>query len=101
VRHAFVAVPLATLTGWNVRTAEFGGDDLCDLLGATLPLPATAAQARAAGDSRPALEELYKDHADYVRKLTQAARALQRDRLMLEEDVEATVREAEQHHLTR
>jgi hypothetical protein len=101
VRHPFVAVPLATLTGWNVRTAEFGGDDLCDLLGATLPLPATAAQARAAGDSRPALEELYKDHADYVRKLTQAARALQRDRLMLEEDVEATVREAEQHHLTR
>jgi hypothetical protein len=101
VRHPFVAVPLATLTGWNLRTPEFGGDDLCDLLGATLPLPATAAAARRAGDARPALEELYKDHADYVRKLTQAARALQRDRLMLEEDVEATVREAEQHHLTR
>jgi hypothetical protein len=101
VRHPFVAVPLATLTGWNVRSPEFGGDDLCDLLGATLPLAPTAAQARDTGDGRPALEELYKDHADYVRKLTGAARALQRDRLMLEEDVEATVREAEQHHLTR
>jgi hypothetical protein len=101
VRHPFVAVPLSTLTGWNLRTPEFGGDDLCDLLGSTLPLPGSAAQARQAGDGRPSVQELYKDQADYIRKLTEAARALQRDGLMLPEDVEATVREAQEHNLTR
>lgn len=101
VRHPFVAAPLATLTGWNTRTAEFGGDDLCDLLGSTIALPPTAAQARAAGDSRPALDELYQDHADYVRKVTEAARELQRQRLMLPKDVELTIREAHEHKLQR
>jgi hypothetical protein len=101
VRHPFVEVPRATLTGWNLRTPEFGGDDLCDLLGATLPLPVSAEQARQAGDSRPSLRELYKDHADYIRKLTEAARALQRAGLMLPEDVDATVREGQEHPLTR
>ncbi|HEU5283701.1 MAG TPA: alpha/beta hydrolase domain-containing protein, partial [Burkholderiales bacterium] len=101
VRHPFVAAPLATLTGWNTRTAEFGGDDLCDLLGSTIPLAPTTAQARAAGDARPALDELYQDHADYVRKVAQAARELQRQRLMLPEDVELTIREAHEHKLQR
>ena len=101
VRHPYVAVPVATLTGWNTRTAEFGGDDLCDLLGSTLALPRTAAEARAAGDSRPALDELYKDQQDYVRKLTEAARELQRQRFMLPEDVDLTIREANEHDFTR
>jgi hypothetical protein len=101
VRHPFVAVPLSTLAGWNLRTPEFGGDGLCDLLGSTLPLPTTVQQARQTHDSRPALQELYKDHADYVRKLTEAARALERDGLMLPEDVDATVREAQEHNPMR
>ncbi len=101
IRHSSVAVPIATLTGWNTRTPEFGGDDLCDLQGATIPLPRTAAAARAAGDSRPALDELYQDRADYVRRVSEAARALQAQRLMLPEDVEATVREAEEHNPMR
>jgi hypothetical protein len=101
VRHPLVAAPLATLTGWNTRTPEFGGDDLCDLLGSTIPLPPTSVQARAAGDPRPALDELYQDQADYVRKVTDAARDLQRQRLMLPEDVELTIREAHEHKLQR
>ena len=56
--------PVATLTGWNTRTAEFGGDDLCDLLGSTH----RAATNGRGGEERPAtprpaLDELYKDHA--------------------------------------
>jgi len=94
VRHPFVEVPVATLSGWNTRTPEFGGDDLCDLQGSTIPLARTKAAASAAGDRRPALDELYRDHDDYVRKVEQAARALERQRLMLPEDVELTVREA-------
>lgn len=96
VRHPFVAVPVSTLTGWNTRTPEFGGDDLCDLLGSTIPLRRTRAEAKAAGDPRPALDDLYRDHADYVQKVGAAARALVKERLMLPEDAEALVREADQ-----
>jgi hypothetical protein len=101
VRHPAVAVPVATLTGWNTRTPEFGGDDLCDLLGFMIPLSRTEARARAAGDGRPALEQRYKDHADYVRKVTEAARALQAQRLMLPDDVEATIHEAQESNVMR
>ncbi len=94
VRHPLVEVPVATLAGWNTRRAEFGGDDLCDLLGSTIPLKRTREEAQAAGDPRPALAEMYRDHEDYVRKIEQAARALEQQRLMLPEDVEMTVREA-------
>ncbi|HTT37292.1 MAG TPA: alpha/beta hydrolase domain-containing protein [Burkholderiales bacterium] len=96
VRHPFVEVPVATLTGWNTRTPEFGGDDLCDLLGSMIALKRTRAEALAAHDPRPALDQLYRDHADYVRKVEAAARALVRERLMLEDDVAPLVREADQ-----
>jgi Alpha/beta hydrolase domain len=94
VRHPFVEVPVATLTGWNTRRAEFGGDDLCDLLGSTIPLARTQREAQAAQDPRPALSDLYAGREDYVRKVELAARALERQRLMLGEDVDLTVREA-------
>jgi hypothetical protein len=96
IRHPFVAVPVATLLGWNTRRAEFGGDDLCDLLGSTIPLPATRAAAKAANDPRPSVADLYQDHDDYVTKVAQAARALEKARLMLPDDVELIIREAAQ-----
>ena len=101
VRHPVVQVPVATLLGWNTRRAEFGGNDLCDLLGSTIPLPATREQAEAANDPRPALRDLYRDHDDYVHKVEQAARALEAARLMLPEDVELTVREARESQTLR
>ncbi|OYW17556.1 MAG: hypothetical protein B7Z52_06600 [Burkholderiales bacterium 12-64-5] len=96
IRHPFVSTPVATLTGWNTRTPEFGGDDLCDLLGSTIPLPKTRADAAAVGDPRPSLEELYGDRDGYVAKVTAAAKALEAERLLLPEDVEMLVREAGQ-----
>ncbi len=101
IRHPFVAAPTATLLGWNTRTAEFGGPDLCDLLGSSIPLPKTSAEAHTRGDSRPSLEELYGDHAGYVAKVAAAARKLQAERLFLEEDVERVVREAEESDVLR
>lgn len=96
IRHPFVEAPTATLLGWNIRTAEFGGPDLCDLLGSMIALPRAAAEARARGDARPSLEELYGDHAGYVAKVAAAAKKLQSERLLLEEDVAAIIREAEE-----
>jgi len=95
IRHPFVEAPTATLLGWNTRTREFGGPDLCDLLGSMIPLPKTKAEADASNDPRPSLEELYGDHAGYVAKVATAARKLQQERLLLPEDVNRIIAEAE------
>lgn len=94
IRQPEVEVPTATLTGWNTRTAEFTDGDLCDLNGMTIPLLRTRAERIAAGDPRPSLEELYRSHDDYVAKVASSARALQAQRLMLQEDVDAYIAEA-------
>lgn len=101
IRHPLVEAPVATLLGWNTRTKEFGGPNLCDLLGSTIPLPKSTADAQAAGDPRPSLEELYGTHDGYVRKVTEAARKLEAQRLMLPEDVEMVIREAEASSVLR
>ena len=94
IRQPEVAAPLATLTGWNTRTAEFTDGDLCDLNGMSIPLHRTKADRLAAGDPRPSLEELYGTHDGYLAAVTAAARALQADRLLLQEDVDAYVQAA-------
>ncbi len=101
IRHPLVEAPVATLLGWNTRTEEFGGPDLCDLLGSTIPLPKTNADAQAAGDPRPSLEELYGSHEGYVQKIAEAAKKLESQRLMLPEDVEMVIREAEASNVLR
>lgn len=101
IRHPYVEVPVATLLGWNTRTREFGGPDLCDLLGSTIALPKTRADAQATGDPRPSLEELYGTHEGYVGKIAAAARKLQAERLMLAEDVDLIIREAEASDVLR
>ena len=101
IRHPLVEAPIATLLGWNTRTEEFAGPDLCDLLGSTIPLPKTKAAAQAAGDPRPSLEELYGSHHGYVQKITEAAKGLEAQRLMLPEDVEMVIREAEASSVLR
>lgn len=101
IRHPYVEAPVATLLGWNTRTKEFGGPDLCDLLGSTVPLPRSRTDAQAAGDPRPSLEELYGTHEAYVAKVADAAKNLETQRLMLPEDVEMVVREAGESSVLR
>ena len=74
---------------------------MCDLLGSTIALPKTRADAQAKGDPRPSLEELYGSHEDYVAKIFEAARKLQAERLMLAEDVDMIVREAQASNILR
>ena len=60
IRMPIVGAPRASYTGWNPHVGTHDQQDLCTQLGGVLPLPATAAEARAAGDPRPALEDLYR-----------------------------------------
>jgi hypothetical protein len=101
VRHPFIEAPIATLTGWSVRRAEFGEGEICGDNGQTIPLLATKAEREKAGDPRPSLEELYGDHAGYVAKVKAAAELLVKDRLMLAEDIDELVREADARDVLR
>jgi hypothetical protein len=101
IRHPFVEAPIATATGWNLRRSEFTDGDLCALDGMWIPLLKSKADRLAAGDPRSSLEELYKDHRGYVRAVRQAARRLAHHRLLLEEDVEQIIKEAEESDVLR
>lgn len=87
VRLPPVAVPVATTTGWALRSAAFGGPDGCEANGQIIPFRATKALRDAAGDPRLSLAERYPDNAAYVNAVTAAANKLAADRLLLPADV--------------
>jgi Alpha/beta hydrolase domain len=94
IRLPDVAVPLATYTGWALRAVPAGGDDSCDAAGQKIQFLPTLSARAAAGDPRLSLEERYGSHKDYVNRVTAAAEALKRDRLLLDEDVATYIRKA-------
>ena len=95
IRLPDIAVPLATYTGWNMYAAPYVEGELCDRDGSWIPFAKTRAERLATGDPRPSIEERYKDHKDYVRKVRKAAQKLVRQRLLLQEDADAFVVRAE------
>ena len=95
IRLPAVAVPRSTFTGWALRAPAFGGPDLCDAAGQRIDFAATRAERLAGGDPRPSLEERYPDPGAYVEAVEAAAQGLVRERLLLDEDVERIVAEAE------
>jgi hypothetical protein len=86
IRVPDIAVPVATYTGWGLRA---DGLDGCDAAGQRIAFAKTRASREASGDPRPSLEERYPDHASYVNAVGSAARALQAERLLLDEDAAA------------
>jgi hypothetical protein len=95
IRLPPVEAPIATTTGWALRRAEFGGPDGCEASGQWIPFKTTKAERVAAGDPRRSLEERYKDHDGYVKEVTKAARKLEQRRLLLPEDVQRYIDEAQ------
>jgi len=94
IRLPPVAAPTATTTGWALRREGFSLDDGCEAAGQMIPFATTKAERMATGDPRLSLEERYKTHGGYVAAVTQAARGLVRDRLMLEEDAQKYINAA-------
>ena len=83
-----VAVPLATYTPWNWRSAEIGSPgELADFRGSFFPFAATRVARQAGADPRPSLEERYGSREAYLGGYAEAAVALVRERYLLAEDV--------------
>jgi hypothetical protein len=86
-----IAVPLATYSGWNVFASSDLAPDLCGRSGSFLPLPLE----RDPSDPRMPIRERYPTHAAYVQRVRDAASALQKQRLLLAEDADRYVADAQ------
>jgi hypothetical protein len=96
VRLPDVAVPLATLAGWNPRHPESGGPgQILPMQGSTLPFATTRAERERDGDPRPSIEERYRDRDDYLAQVRAAAERLVEERYVLEEDIPVVLANAE------
>lgn len=99
IRIPEVAVPTATYTGWALRAKANG--DSCDAFGQVIPFAKTKLERTTSGDPRASLEERYASQADYVGKVTTVANALKVERLLLDEDVQASIAKATASNIAR
>ena len=107
VRLPYQTVPLATLTGWNLRHPDIGGAGQIlstggasggTLAGSTVPFPATREAREAAKDPRRSIAERYTSKDDYLERVRQATQALIEARYVLAEDFEEIINQAAQHY---
>ena len=97
VRLPDVAVPLGTYTGWNLRDAKYGAEEmLAGLEGMYLPFALKPGERRTSGDPRPSVVERYPTREAYLSRMTEAALELQREGFLLAEDVVAILNTASQ-----
>ena len=88
-----VAVPVATYTGWNLRSREAGAEnELLSLRGSYFPFPVTKAERIAAQDPRQSLEERYGTLAEYLNRLHTECNRLKQQGYLLDEDVARIVK---------
>jgi len=95
VRLPEVSVPLATLTGWNLRAPERGAPaELAEFYGSIFPLPANKEARAKAHDPRPSIAERYTGLDDYRQRVTNAGDELVRERFVLPQDRDYVVERA-------
>ena len=86
IRLPDVTVPLATYTGWALRSIANDGPDGCESTGQYIPFPQTQAARIAAGDPRLSVQERYGSFSGYYFTLLFAINDMVLRRLMLPED---------------
>jgi hypothetical protein len=107
IRLPYQTVPLATLTGWNLRHSDIGGAGQIlstggasggTLAGSTIPFPTTREVREATGDPRRSIAERYATRENYLERVRQATEALIQARYLLAEDLEEILSQAAQHY---
>jgi len=90
VRLPDVTVPLATYTGWALRSGAQPGDG-CEAAGQYIPFAKTKADRIASGDPRLSVEERYPSFSAYYHAVTNAIEDMVAKRTMLREDGESNL----------
>lgn len=100
IRLPDIAVPIASYTGWNLRSAACGAEGaLGRWSGSYLPFVLTADERGQARDSRPSVLELYPTRDAYLARYLSACESLVRERFLLPEDALELLRVAESRNL--
>ena len=87
--------PIATYTGWNLRAPGFAEDEACSSRGSYIPFAATRAERMAIGDPRLSIQERYKSRKHYLKRFSNAAHKLVKQRFLLPADAEELIQQAE------
>ncbi len=88
IRSVDLRVPLATYTGWNLRSGDVGSPDMLgDMTGSFIPFARTKAEREKTRDPRLSIEERYASREEYLSKVKVAAEDLVRQRFLLDSDV--------------
>ncbi len=83
-----VQVPLASYTGWNLRSKSIGApEELYGMTGSWIPFPRNKAERELRKDPRMSIEERYSNKADYLERITAAAQKLVQLGFLLDQDV--------------
>jgi hypothetical protein len=92
VRMPEIQVPLATYTGWNLRSPGIGApEELNSMIGSFIPFPQTKADRELHHDPRLSIAERYSGRSDYLAKIESAARKLAANGYLLDGDVPQVV----------
>jgi hypothetical protein len=95
IRLPVIQAPLGTYAGWNLRDPKIGApDELYSMVGSYLQFPRTKAEREKSGDPRQSIEERYAGRADYLAKITAAAKGLAKAGYVLERDIPKMVEKA-------
>src|SRR5262249_10340529 len=90
-----IAAPVATYSGWNLRSEPVGAaGSLGRWSGSYLPFAPTAQERKGTGDPQPSIAARYPTRDHYVARVTEAAVRLRDEGFLLDEDVVAIVKAA-------
>jgi hypothetical protein len=83
-----VQVPLASYTGWNLRSKNIGApEELYSMVGSWIPFPLNKADRERHKDPRLSIAERYPNKGDYLVRIDAAAQKLVEAGFLLDQDV--------------
>ena len=87
-----ISVPIATHTGWNLRSPETGSpEQLISMIGISSTFPISKAQRESTNDPRLSIKERYASKELYLRKVRKEADKLADDGYIIPKDTEVIV----------
>ena len=90
IRLPEITVPLATITGWDLRDPSIGAPtERVSFEVSWIAFPKTPEARKCANDPRPSIAERYQGEDDYLHRYTQALDRLIKERWILTEDRDA------------
>jgi hypothetical protein len=99
IRLPELVVPLATYTGWGLRSGAWANDG-CEASGQYIPFATTMTARVAAGDPRPSVQERYPSWGLYRQQVIKAVDDLVRNRFLICDDTQGIVNRLLQAGLT-